>query len=140
MFSIKEGTCIGKNCFIVIRTRGTESINEEKNWLYDHAQYVLAPSRYEGFGLPVFEAFVAGKPLFGTDIPVYLEFLKHEENAMISKTGNAQELAQNIKILDNNPALAKQLVSAGYKTAEKFSDKVMIDKFVKVIEALVNET
>ena len=109
--------------------------NEEKNWLYDHAQYVLAPSRYEGFGLPVFEAFVAGKPLFGTDTPVYLEFLRHKENAMVSKTGSAQELAQNIKMLDNDPALANCLVLEGYKTAARFSGKVMIDKFVKLIEA-----
>ena len=107
--------------------------NAEKNWLYTHATYVLAPSRYEGFGLPVFEAFIAGKPLLATDIAVYVEFLQHKKNAMMSKTGDGLNLAQNIIELDNNPQLAKIIVHAGKITASQFTEEIMINKFLELI-------
>lgn len=108
--------------------------NEEKNWLYAHAQYVLAPSRYEGFGLSVFEAFQAGKPVLATDIPVYLEFLEHRRNAMISKTGSAEALADNVLELDGNPRLQSTLILEGRKTADRFSEEVMVKKFLELFE------
>jgi len=36
---------------------------EEKQWLYEHAELSLVPSPYEGFGLPVLEAFAAQVPV-----------------------------------------------------------------------------
>lgn len=108
--------------------------NEEKNWLYKHAQCVLVPSRYEGFGLPVFEAFTAGSAVLATHIPVFLEFLTHKKNAMISKMGDSQELAENIKILDENQALKQLLIQEGYKTALEFSDEKMVQKFLQLIK------
>lgn len=111
--------------------------NEEKNWLYVQAEAVLVPSRYEGFGLPVFEAFIWGKPVLGTDIPVFLEFLEHGRNALISKTGDPVSLAENIKALNADPTLAAKIVEAGYKTAEQFSDEVMVKKFLDLIQALI---
>lgn len=108
--------------------------NEEKNWLYAHAQYVLAPSRYEGFGLSVFEAFQARKPVLATDIPVYLEFLEHRRNAMISKTGSAEALAGNILELDGNLRLQSTLTLEGVKTADRFSEDVMLKKFLELFE------
>ena len=111
--------------------------NEEKNWLYKNTQYVLAPSRYEGFGLPVFEGFLAGRPVLATAIPVYLEFLEHKKNAMISKTGDGAALAANIRELDNNPALAEDLVKQGYLTAEQFNDQALVNKFSDLINRLL---
>lgn len=35
----------------------------EKQWLYDHASLCAVPSPYEGFGLPVLEAFAAQVPV-----------------------------------------------------------------------------
>jgi len=106
--------------------------NEGKNWLYNHAQYVLVPSKYESFGVPVFEAFQAEKPVLATDIPVFLEFLEHKKNAMISKIGSAQDLVANIKTLDEDPALADKLVKEGRKTLANFSSEIMINNYLKI--------
>jgi glycosyltransferase involved in cell wall biosynthesis len=38
--------------------------NEEKHWLYSHCEAFLMPSLAEGFGLPVIEAMMAGRPVF----------------------------------------------------------------------------
>lgn len=45
----------------------------ELAWLYAHAEIVLMPSLYEGFGLPIVEAFTAGVPVLASDIPVFHE-------------------------------------------------------------------
>ncbi len=110
--------------------------NQEKKWLYDHAQSVLAPSRYEGFGLPVFEGFVAGKPVLATKIPVYEEFLVHGKNALLSESGNARALADSIISLDKDPVLGATLVAEGYRTAAEFSDTIMISKFVQLFASM----
>jgi glycosyltransferase involved in cell wall biosynthesis len=38
--------------------------NEDKDWLYKHCEALMMPSQAEGFGLPVIEAMMAGKPVF----------------------------------------------------------------------------
>ncbi|MDB5258760.1 MAG: hypothetical protein JWM14_3455 [Chitinophagaceae bacterium] len=39
---------------------------EEKNYFYHHCSGFLIPSLYEGFGLPVIEAMLCGKPVFSS--------------------------------------------------------------------------
>ena len=37
--------------------------------LYDDAAFVVFPSHYEGFGLPIMQALARGKPVIGRDLP-----------------------------------------------------------------------
>ena len=46
---------------------------EELEWLYRHATLVLFPTLYEGFGLPMVEAFAHGVPVVASDIPTLRE-------------------------------------------------------------------
>jgi hypothetical protein len=43
------------------------------NTLYKYAMCYINPSRYEGFGLPVFEAFIQHIPVIALDLPIYEE-------------------------------------------------------------------
>lgn len=47
--------------------------DDELEWLYAHAALLLFPSRYEGFGLPMVEAFARGVPVIGADTPTLAE-------------------------------------------------------------------
>lgn len=47
--------------------------NEKLNQIYNACDVFFIPSRYEGFGLPVIEAFSSGVPVVGSDIPVFQE-------------------------------------------------------------------
>lgn len=45
----------------------------ELAWLYSHAESILFPSRYEGFGFPIVEAFARGTPVIAADTPTFRE-------------------------------------------------------------------
>lgn len=49
---------------------------EEKNYLLHHAKLFVFLSRYEGFGIPILEAFYAGIPVVASKIPVFEELYK----------------------------------------------------------------
>jgi len=108
--------------------------NEEKQWLYENCDCVLVPSTYEGFGIPIFEAFLAKKPVCATDIPVFREFLTHRENALLSSLGDGEALADSIQLLDSDPTLRNTLIEHGTRTAAKFDKSIMIDHYLRVID------
>lgn len=113
--------------------------NELKDSIFRKAQYVVVPSRYEGFGLPVFEAFQAGKPVIATDIPVFKEFLENKKNALLFPSGDAESLAKNVIVLDNNPELIRSLVDEGYKTAVQYNSEILVKKFMQLINVLLKK-
>jgi len=53
--------------------RARDVSDEELVRLYAGARVVLVPSREEGFGLPVLEAFMSGAPVVASDIPALRE-------------------------------------------------------------------
>ncbi len=107
--------------------------NEEKSWVYRNCQYVLIPSRYEGFGLPVFEAFLARKPICASDIPVFREFLVDKGNATIFPKGDAAALAEAVLQLDQDTKLRETLTEGGTATAARFNAEEMIKKYVSLL-------
>ncbi len=107
--------------------------NEEKTWLYTHAEATLTPSRYEGFGLPVVESWVAGTPVLGTDIPVYQEFLLDGITGLVSKKGDPESLAQNMLRLEDS-GLRGRIVAGGYRKMLDYTDVSVVDKFLAILE------
>lgn len=110
--------------------------NEEKAWLYRRAAGLLAPSRYEGFGLTPFEAFDFGVPVFGTDIPVYSDFLKDGYNSLISKKGDPMTLAESMMRLEQ-PGMRETLIRGGKETVAKYTDKQIYEAYQRAVEGLV---
>jgi glycosyltransferase involved in cell wall biosynthesis len=65
------------------------------------ARALLYPSRYEGFGLPVLEAFACGTPVVASDLPTTREVLGADADlAALFPVGDAERLAD---LLDAEP-------------------------------------
>jgi glycosyltransferase involved in cell wall biosynthesis len=47
--------------------------DERLLYLYQHCEALVYPSLYEGFGIPIIEAFASGAPVVCSDLPVFRE-------------------------------------------------------------------
>jgi len=85
----------------------------EKLRLLGEAAVVAAPSRYEGFGIPVIEAMAAGAPVVTTDVMACNEIIDHERNGLLTPYGDVEALAAAIIRLLRDRPLAARLAAAG---------------------------
>jgi len=87
--------------------------------LYAGAAAVLAPSRGEGFDLPVLEALACGALVVASDIPVHVE---HFATAVrMFPSGDAQALADAVAAALDDSAAATMLRARGPAYAARFS-------------------
>lgn len=86
---------------------------------YQHAAGFVFPSRREGFGLPILEAFRASCPVLVSDIPVFREVAG--EAAAYFQPGNSTALSLLlIRMLDDS-AFREELVNRGRARVSRFS-------------------
>ncbi len=86
---------------------------EEKLKLLREAAVVAAPSRYEGFGIPLIEAQAAGAALVTSDVPACNELIIHEHNGLLSAYNDPADLAAAILRLLRDRDLARRLGEVG---------------------------
>ncbi|MCS6839909.1 MAG: glycosyltransferase family 4 protein, partial [Roseiflexus sp.] len=85
----------------------------EKIRLLHQATVVAAPSRYEGFGIPLIEALAAGAPVVTTDVVAGNEIIDHERTGLLVPYGDVTALAAALTRLLEDRALGERLASAG---------------------------
>lgn len=88
-------------------------------------------SEYESFGLPTLEAMTCGTAIITTDTGGMRDFVRANENGLIVKKHDVQDLVQKIEILINDKALRQRLAYNGLKTAKKMSWDVSVDQLVE---------
>jgi glycosyltransferase involved in cell wall biosynthesis len=105
-------------------------------WLYQHAAALLFPSLYEGFGLPVLEAFVLGCPVVAARIGSVAEIADSDSALLLEPTDVAAWAAALDKI--DAGALPPSMVDAGRRRAEKFTWAGCADSVVTLIRSSLN--
>jgi glycosyltransferase involved in cell wall biosynthesis len=96
------------------------------NALYKASNLFVFPSLYEGFGLPVLEAFASGVPLVASDIPALSEIAG--DAAILVDPKNTDELAYAIEKVLLDESLQKDMIEKGLKRAKQFSWKKTAEK------------
>ncbi|MFA5833155.1 MAG: glycosyltransferase family 1 protein [Bacteroidota bacterium] len=87
--------------------------------LYQHAIALVYPSKYEGFGLPLLEAFACGCPVITSNASSLPEV--GGDAVLYFDPENASEIQAQIKQLSTNEQLRNQQVDRGYDRLKMFS-------------------
>jgi glycosyltransferase-like protein len=89
--------------------------------LYHAADVLAFPSVKEGWGLVVLEALASELPVLSSALPVFHEYLRSGENALLVDPLDEGAIADGMLQLANDANLRRRLALAGPGTAQKFS-------------------
>jgi glycosyltransferase involved in cell wall biosynthesis len=76
-------------------------------------------NRLEGFGLAVAEAMAAGLPVVITDMPGVREVIEDGREGLLAEPLLADDLASKLRVLLDDPGLARRMGAAGRRRAEE---------------------
>lgn len=104
--------------------QGVATDKELVDW-YKNSFAVLLPSLYEGFGIPILEAFALGRPIITSNIYSMPE--AGGEAAVYCDPYNYLSIMQSMKQLDNEQ-FRNEKISQGVEQSKKFSWKKSAEK------------
>lgn len=108
---------------------------EEKYALMQSAQALVFPSLYEGFGLPVLEAFAAGLPVITSTTSALPEVAG--DAACLVNPERSDEIAAAMEAFVHQPAMTRQLVAQGLARARDLSWDRCVDQTQALYQALL---
>jgi glycosyltransferase involved in cell wall biosynthesis len=110
---------------------------ETRDWL-ERADVFVHTSRWEGFGLVLLEAMLAGLPIVATRVSAVPEVVEAGETGLLVEAGDDRGVAAALDELLLDPARARTLGAAGLARARTvFSVERMTEKTVGVYEQAV---
>lgn len=93
--------------------------DEELPLLYSSASALLYPSLYEGFGLPILEAFACGTPVITAQTSSIPEVGGH--GVLYTDAEDVRDIRNKLRLVLEDSKLRKKMISEGFKQASKFS-------------------
>lgn len=112
---------------------------KELNALYGAADICVVPSVWEEpFGLVAVEAMACGRPVCASRTGGLQEIIAHGETGFLFDRGDSAELAAQLSLLLNNPALCAQMGAAGRARAEaQYTwDRIVARHYLPLLETL----
>jgi len=104
---------------------------------YTLCKVVILPSLYESFPYLMLEAGFFKKPFIGSRTGGIAEFIEDGVNGFLFEPGNADDLAEKIKFVINNPEKAKSAAEELHKKVKKYCDcEEYFEKLMNTYEEL----
>lgn len=88
-------------------------LNQDKHALLDHAALLALPSHVDSFGITLLEAWSHGKPVVAAAAGGVVSVVDDDQNGLLVAFGDVPALADAIRTLLDDPALASELGAAG---------------------------
>ncbi len=104
----------------------------ELRYEYECCDLVLFPSLYEGFGLPVIEAFAVGKPIITSDIPPLNTIAK--DAAILVNPHSISSIRKGVQMLVSNSDLRKEKTSKGFQLVKAYQAKKVMARYQQLWE------
>ncbi|MCY4464355.1 MAG: glycosyltransferase family 1 protein [Chloroflexi bacterium] len=105
--------------------------------LYSGARALVMASLYEGFGLPVLEAFACGTPVISSNLSSLPEVAG--EAALLIDPYDIAGIVDAIVALERQPILRQRLVQAGYARAARFTWRRSAQQLRSIYAALLED-
>lgn len=102
---------------------------------YAHCDILVAPSRYESFGLIYIEAMRWGKPCIGANAGGIPDVLT-PDCGLLPEPGNLQALGQAMETLITNPKLRVEMGEAGRR---RFTERYSVTAFMERLQPVLNQ-
>ncbi len=113
-------------------------VSNPKDYIFASDVFIL-PSRMEGMSNSLVEAFACGAAIIASNIEANLEICTHNENSLIFKVDDVNELADSLQRVFSSPELGARLGKAARTKAETdLSLDTMISQYIEAYEAVCN--
>lgn len=109
--------------------------DKELTYIHQHAALLVFPSSFEGFGMPIIEAFKYGVPVIAADNSSITEVVG--DAGLLFETGNKEELIQHIKNVLLNDKLREDLIKKGHERASIFSWEKTAEETMSIFDSLI---
>ena len=103
--------------------------------IYNLAMVYCQPSLYEGFGLPVLDAFVCGCPVVANKPQALVEIA--EDGAMFTNALSPQKLSESLGVFFDNKSERSKYGELGQRIVEKYSWKKTAIQTYEVYEQIL---
>ena len=109
---------------------------EPRDWL-ERADVFAHTSRWEGFGIVLLEAMLAGLPVVATGVSAVPEIVSDGRTGILTASGDADAIARALLELLDSPRRRAELGAAGKRRAlDEFSVERMTERTIAVYESV----
>ncbi len=103
--------------------------------LYQNALAFVYPSKYEGFGIPILEAFACGCPVILSDTSCFPEVA--EDAALYFNPDNQEDMTDKLGQIIKDISLRKSLIEKGFIRQKNFSAEKKAKETLAVYQSIV---
>lgn len=117
----------------VIMTGFLENITE----VLPSLDIFFMPSKTEGLGTSILDAFASKVPVVATCAGGIPELVKHEQTGLIAEVGDTETLAQHIASLIKDESLRQKLADNAWEYVQDFSKEKMVENTLHYYKMLL---